>query len=64
MIDRDPNALTAAHATPAPPLSPRVNDSAEEDPIKVVRAAISTRPVPTCRELVVKNDISISRRKL
>jgi hypothetical protein len=45
------------------PYRQRVNDSAEEDPIKVVRAAISTRPVPTCRELAVKNDISVSRRK-
>jgi hypothetical protein len=58
-MDKDPNALIDAQATPAPPLSPRIKDSAEEEPIKVARAAISMRPVPTCKELVV-NQLIVS----
>ena len=44
--NKDPNALKDAHGRPAAPLLPRIKESAVVEPMRAVRAAISTRPLP------------------
>jgi hypothetical protein len=56
--ERHPKMLIAAQANPAAPLLPRVNDSAVEDPIKAVSAAISINPLP-----IFSAKLSMSLRK-
>lgn len=47
MTEIIPKALAAAQGSPAYPRSPNTRDSAVEDPIRVVSAAMSTKPLPT-----------------
>lgn len=48
-----PKELMDAQGRPAAPLLPRVNDSTVLDPIKAVRAAISTNPDPSVVEITI-----------
>lgn len=50
MTDNAPKMLIVPHTKPAVPLSPNKSDSTVVDPIKAVRAAISTRPPPILSE--------------
>ena len=53
-----PKTEIAAHARPTAPLLPRVRDSAVDDPIRDVRAVISTRLPPKLRRTDSKIDES------
>ena len=46
MTERFPNELMTAHGSPTGPRHPSARNSAVEDPINVVNAAISSSPFP------------------
>lgn len=46
MTEKIPKALIAAHGSPTAPRFPNAKNSAVDEPIRVVKAAISSKPLP------------------
>ena len=46
MTEKIPKALIVAHGSPTAPRFPNVRNSAVDEPIRVLKAAISSKPLP------------------